>query len=201
MNIEDMPKNRRLWVLFYEFFKIALFVVGGGYAILLVAQDVFVKKHKWLRDGELTDMLTIIQTVPGLTAGNIAIYVGYRVAGMSGALLSLLGVALPSFIVITIVAMGFDAIPINHWAVQGAFLGVRTAMTGLTLVTLIQLWRKSMKDWIQYTLFAITFISIMLFHVNPGWLIFAGLGFGALYCSVICKELPLAAYDNEEIKK
>ncbi|MGN0849555.1 MAG: chromate transporter, partial [Victivallaceae bacterium] len=102
-----------LWLLFWEFFKIASFVVGGGFAILIVAEDVFVKKYHWLRDGELSDMLALIQTVPGLTAGNIAIYTGYRIAGTAGALLALTGVAMPSFIVITAIAAGFSALPLD----------------------------------------------------------------------------------------
>ncbi len=73
---QNVSKARMLWLLFWEFFKIASFVVGGGFAILIVAEDVFVKKYHWLRDGELSDMLALIQTVPGLTAGNIAIYTG-----------------------------------------------------------------------------------------------------------------------------
>ena len=106
----NVSKARMLWLLFWEFFKIASFVVGGGFAILIVAEDVFVKKYHWLRDGELSDMLALIQTVPGLTAGNIAIYTGYRIAGTAGALLALTGVAMPSFIVITAIAAGFSAL-------------------------------------------------------------------------------------------
>ena len=113
MNTEltSQPRGKVLWLLFYHFFKIALFVVGGGYAILLAAEEIFVKRLHWLKDGELMDMLAIIQTIPGLLAGNAAIYVGYRSAGRLGALVALTGVALPSFLVITIVAMGFSWIP------------------------------------------------------------------------------------------
>ncbi len=192
---------QKLWILFYEFFKIALFVVGGGFAILLVAQDVFVKKHHWLRDNELSDMLAIIQTVPGLTAGNVAIYAGYRVAGWRGALVALCGVATPSFLVITIIAMGFQALPLEHWAVQGAFLGVRTAMTGLMIAALAQIWRSSVKCKVQFALFLVAIMAVLIWHVNPAWLIFGSLAFGVIYCMVICRSLPPAAYEAESSGK
>ena len=74
--LSELPRGHVLWLLFFNFFKIALFVVGGGYAIILAAEDIFIRKLHWLRDGELMDMLAIIQTIPGLMAGNAAIYVG-----------------------------------------------------------------------------------------------------------------------------
>lgn len=66
--LSGLPRGRVLWLLFFNFFKIALFVVGGGYAIILAAEDIFIRKLHWLRDGELMDMLAIIQTIPGLMA-------------------------------------------------------------------------------------------------------------------------------------
>ena len=179
---ETISRKKAVWTLFFEFFKIATFVVGGGFAILVVAEDVFARRHKWLREGELSDMLAIIQTVPGLTAGNIAIYAGYRVAGVRGALAALAGVALPSFLVITVIAMGFGMIPMENKLIQGAFLGVRTAMTGLTLVALLRIWNGSVRDKVQMLLFLAGVFAIIAFHLNPGWLIGGSLLFGIIYC-------------------
>lgn len=172
-------------------------MVGGGFAILVVAEDVFARRHKWLREGELSDMLAIIQTVPGLTAGNIAIYAGYRVAGVRGALAALAGVALPSFLVITVIAMGFGMIPMENKLIQGAFLGVRTAMTGLTLVALLRIWNGSVRDKVQMLLFLAGVFAIIAFHLNPGWLIGGSLLFGIIYCMFICDKLPAAAESGE----
>lgn len=189
-----LPREKKyaLWILFREFFKIALFVVGGGFAILLVAEDVFVRKYPWLREGELSDMLALIQTVPGLTAGNVAIYVGYRVAGLSGALTALTAVALPSFLVITLVAMGFALIPMESAFVRGAFLGVRTAMTGLMLVALARIWKGSVRSPVQLLIFLAGIAGVVVFHVNPGWLIAGALLAGVLYCMGICRVFPRA---------
>lgn len=195
----EISRKRAIWILFFEFLKIATFVVGGGFAILVVAEDVFSKRHKWLREGELSDMLAIIQTVPGLTAGNIAIYSGYRVAGFWGALAALTGVALPSFLVITIIAMGFGMIPMENPLIQGAFLGVRTAMAGLTLVALLRVWNSSVRDRMQFLLFLAGVFAIIAFHLNPGWLIGGSLVFGVVYCMGICRKLPEAA-DRKEVE-
>ncbi|MDD4818072.1 MAG: chromate transporter [Victivallaceae bacterium] len=190
MTLNETPYRRRLWILFREFFCIALFVVGGGFAILLVAEQVFVRKRQWLRAGELTDMLALIQTVPGLTAGNIAIYVGHRVAGFPGALLALFAVALPSFIVITLVAVGFDFLPMDNVLFRGAFIGVRTAMAGLTLVVIFQIWRGSVRNKTQLTLCVLGTLAVLFFHLNPGWLILAGLLFGVIYGTGLRLPLP-----------
>ncbi len=195
---ETTSRKKAIWILFFEFFKIATFVVGGGFAILIVAEDVFAKRHKWLREGELSDMLAIIQTVPGLTAGNIAIYAGYRVAGFWGALAALTGVALPSFLVITFIAMGFGMIPMDNKLIQGAFLGVRTAMAGLTFVALLRIWNGSVRDKVQILLFLAGVFAIVAFHLNPGWLIGGSLLFGVVYCMLICEKLPDAANEPEE---
>ena len=195
----EISRKRAIWILFFVFLKIATFVVGGGFAILVVAEDVFSKRHKWLREGELSDMLAIIQTVPGLTAGNIAIYAGYRVAGFWGALAALTGVALPSFLVITIIAMGFGMIPMENPLIQGAFLGVRTAMAGLTLVALLRVWNSSVRDRMQFLLFLAGVFAIIAFHLNPGWLIGGSLVFGVVYCMGICRKLPEAA-DRKEVE-
>ena len=127
--LANVPFGKRIRLLFWNFFKIALFVVGGGYAIILAAEEIFVRKLRWLKDGELLEMLTVIQAIPGLTAGNAAIYVGYRTAGQWGALAALVAVALPSYIIICLVSLGFGVIPMENLYVQGAFIGVRTALS------------------------------------------------------------------------
>ena len=75
-----MSDVRKLWLLFWEMFKIALCVVGGGFAILAVADEVFAKKRKWTEEGEIVSHLPIFQMIPGIIAGNTAVYVGRKVA-------------------------------------------------------------------------------------------------------------------------
>ncbi len=178
--LEQMPRRAVLWLLFRNFFLIALFVVGGGYAIILAAEEIFVRKLRWLKDGELFEMLTVIQTVPGLTAGNAAIYVGYRSAGQLGALVALVAVALPSYVVICLVAMGFDAIPMENVYVQGAFIGVRTALCGLTLAAVIRFWPKAVRGIAGLLAAALSFELVAFSHVNLAIPLAAGVAAGIL---------------------
>ena len=193
----EIPRRKRLRILFWEFFKIACYVVGGGFAILVAAEDIFVRKYRWMRENELSDMLALIQTVPGLTAGNIAIYAGNRIAGTLGALAALAGVATPSFLIITLVAFGFHALPMAHPLVQGAFLGVRTAMTALTLVAALRILRGSLRDGFQGAVVLLAMALVMLFHVNPGWIIGGGLLLGPVWCFGVLRRLPPAAEEDE----
>ena len=133
--------------LFWEWFKIALFVVGGGYAIIVVADEVFGRKLKWLKDGELLEHLPIISSVPGLIAGNSAIYVGLKVCGRLGAVIALIGVALPSIAIFLTVSVGFEFIPKDNVWIEGAFLGLRSALSGVIAGTIWRTLTKSGMDW------------------------------------------------------
>ena len=133
--------------LFWEWFKIALFVVGGGYAIIVVADEVFGRKLKWLEEGELLEHLPIISSIPGLIAGNSAIYVGLKARGRIGALVALAGVALPSILIFLAVSVGFGFIPKENRWIEGAFLGLRSALSGVIAGTIWRTLRKSRIDW------------------------------------------------------
>ncbi len=133
--------------LFWEWFKIALFVVGGGYAIIVVADEVFGRKLRWIGDGELLEHLPIISSVPGLIAGNSAIYVGLKVRGRLGAVVALFGVALPSIAIFLAVSVGFDLIPKDSAWIEGAFLGLRSALSGVIAGTIWRTLAKSGVDW------------------------------------------------------
>ena len=133
--------------LFWEWFKIAFFVVGGGYAIIVVADEVFGRRLKWLEEGELLEHLPIISSIPGLIAGNSAIYVGLKTHGRIGALVALTGVALPSILIFLAVTVGFGCMPKDNIWIEGAFLGLRSALSGIIAGTIWKTLRKSRIDW------------------------------------------------------
>lgn len=135
--------------LFVEFFKISLFVIGGGYAIIAVADSVFAKR-KWTQEGELLDELPVFQMLPGIIATHTAVYVGRKVAGLPGAIVSVMAVALPSVVIFTAVAMGYDALPLDNLYLLSAFVGLRSALTGIIAATVIRSWTKATKDVFFY---------------------------------------------------
>ena len=125
----------RCRVLFCTFFKIALFVVGGGLAMLPVIEEVFLRKHKWLNKKEILDMVVLTQTVPGLIAVNASLYVGSRIAGFIGSVAALIGVMIPSLLIICSIAYFFPDLSPNNPYITSGFSGIRSAVTGVFAVT------------------------------------------------------------------
>ena len=115
--------------LFYTFFKIGLFTFGGGYAMIHMITSEVVSLG-WATDSEIIDFIAISESTPGPFAVNIATFIGMRTGGMFGAVCTTLGVVLPSFIIILIVARLFDRFSKSR-AVQGFLWGVRPAVIGL----------------------------------------------------------------------
>ena len=187
--LTGVPFGKRLWLLFWNFFKIALLVVGGGYAIILAAEEIFVRRLRWLKDGELLEMLTVIQAVPGLMAGNAAIYVGHRTAGQWGALIALIAVALPSYLLICLVSANFAVIPADNLYVQGAFIGVRSALSALTIVAIIRLFPKVVRGKIGFAAALFTLETVYFYRWNPAVLLAGGIVAGiAKGVTVHCRK-------------
>ena len=114
---------------FITFFKIGLFTFGGGYAMIpLIAQDTI--KNGWISLETLTDFIGISESTPGPFAVNIATFIGYQVQNIPGSIFTTLGVVLPSFFIILIIARYFQTIRDNFY-VESAFNGLRPATLGL----------------------------------------------------------------------
>ena len=119
--------------LFYIFFYIGLFTFGGGYAMIGMIQEEVVK-HAWISEDALIDFIAISESTPGPFAINIATFIGSQTGGILGAACATLGVVLPSFIIILLVAMVMKRILKNKF-VQGGLNGVRPIVISLILST------------------------------------------------------------------
>lgn len=172
---------RRYLSLFWEFLKISLFVVGGGYAIIVVADEVFGRKLKWLKEGELLDHLPVFQMVPGLIAGNTAIYTGLKVAGRLGAVVALVAVALPSFLIFLGVSCGYAFLPVGNPWVESALLGLRAALTGIVFGTLMKSWRRSVVGAYGYVTVVVASALLIGCGVNVVAVLLAAMAAGVLW--------------------
>lgn len=172
---------RRYLSLFWEFLKIALFVVGGGYAIIVVADEVFGRRLKWLKEGELLDHLPVFQMVPGLIAGNTAIYTGLKVAGRLGAVVALVAVALPSFLIFLGVSCGYAFLPVGNPWVESALLGLRAALTGIVFGTLMKSWRRSVVGAYGYVTVVVASALLIGCGVNVVAVLLAAMAAGVLW--------------------
>lgn len=124
--------------LFFEFFKTGLFAIGGGLATLPFLQEISVRTG-WFSLSELQDMIAVSESTPGPIGVNMATYAGFTAAGIPGALCATLGLILPSFIIILIIA-GFLKRFKNSPYVEAAFSGLRPASTALIAAVLLSLF-------------------------------------------------------------
>ncbi|GAB6138179.1 chromate transporter [Halanaerobaculum tunisiense] len=116
-------------LLYWEFFKIGLFSIGGGLATLPLLQQV-IEKYGWITNQQLLDMIAIAESTPGPIGINVATFVGYDTADLVGGLVAPIGLATPSVIIILVIARYF--IKFNqHPVVRGALSGIRPAVAGL----------------------------------------------------------------------
>ncbi|MBR4703936.1 MAG: chromate transporter [Oscillospiraceae bacterium] len=125
--------------LFWTFFKIGLFTFGGGYAMLPLIQAA-VEEKGWLGAEELLNFIAVSESTPGPFAVNISTYIGSRLGGIPGAACATLGVALPSLIIILLVARFYARFRESRW-VKGVMSGLKPAVIGLIAAALLSLGR------------------------------------------------------------
>ena len=123
--------------LFITFFKIGLFTFGGGYAMIPMIREEVVN-HGWLMQEELVNFIAISESTPGPFAINIATYVGKVTLGIPGSIMCTLGVVLPSFIVILIVARIYDRFR-KSTLVSGMMKGLKPAVVGLIAAAMLSI--------------------------------------------------------------
>jgi chromate transporter len=165
---------------FKTFFKIGIFTLGGGYAMIPLIEEEVVNRHKWVSKEEMLDLIAIAQSCPGVFAINISIFIGYKLNKERGALATALGTALPSFLIILLIAMFFHQFEDNK-VVAAMFRGIRPAVVALIAVPTFNLAKQAKLN--KWTLWIpiVSALLIWLFGVSPIWIIIAaGLG-GYLY--------------------
>ncbi|MBP3548604.1 MAG: chromate transporter [Rikenellaceae bacterium] len=166
---------RELLTMFGSFFKIGLFTFGGGYAMVPIIQREVIDRRGWVDRDEFVELLTLAQSAPGPIALNTSVFVGYKMRGYAGALAALLGVVVPAFTVILIVAIYFAQFRENVY-VNAAFKGMRPAVVALIVSPIVSLSR-GMGAW-KYALAAAVALFVWWSGVSPIWLIIVAAGVG-----------------------
>lgn len=164
-----MNKNG-LFDIFKIFFLIGAQLLGGGYVIVPLLKKYVIDEKKWMNEEELTDFYAMAQCLPGIIAGNIAVLCGYRIKGIPGAIAAISGTVLPAFISIIVIANILSEI-LNNNQIQNAFWGIRIAVTVLILITVKELWKKSVNSFFTYILFFCVFFSFLFLPVSPAAII------------------------------
>ena len=155
---------KKIIELFVTFFKIGLFTFGGGYAMISIIEDNCVEKKKWITHDEMMNVTVIAESTPGPIAINCATFVGYKVAGMMGAVFATLGVVLPSFVIILIISFFLDnflEIPV----IANAFMGIKVAVGILILNAGITMLKKMKKKLLPRVIMVCSLIIMFCINV------------------------------------
>ena len=120
--------------MFLVFVKIGLFTIGGGPAMIPLIRDEFVEKQKWIGDEDITDVLALSQSLPGVIAVNASTFLGYRLGGLKGSLVATIGVVLPSFVIIFVIVTAFTSSGFDQYPnILKFFDGINSAITALLI--------------------------------------------------------------------
>ena len=140
---------------------------SGGYAIVGLMKDKFVNKKQWISEDEMIDLLAIAQSAPGPIAINTSVLVGYRICGLIGAIVTMLGTALPPLIIMSIVAVCYEQfkdIQVIRYIMHGMQAGVAALLVSVTIDLFTNLTKQ--KSLLSYIVFVIAFILIKFTNVH-----------------------------------
>ncbi len=173
-------KTKEYWEIFLLFFKLGAFTFGGGYAMIPLIRNEVVSKRGWIEDEEFMDMLALAQSAPGPIALNTALFVGNNRLGFKGSLLSGLGVIIPSFVIILIIAIFLVQFKENP-IVERIFKGIRPAVVALIAAPLFILGKSAKVNKSNVWIPVVVALLVWLLGVSPIYIILCSIVLGLLY--------------------
>lgn len=164
--------------LFLSTFYLSAFTFGGGFVIIPLMKKKFVEQLGWIEEEEMLNLVAIAQASPGAVAVNAAILVGYRIAGLLGALISILGTVLPPLIIISVISLFYIAFRSNV-VVNAVLQGMQAGVAAVIIDVVFNLGGGILKDkeWVATTLMIGAFIATYVFKIN---VIFIIIGCGCI---------------------
>jgi chromate transporter len=155
------------WTLFFSTFTLSAFTIGGGYVIVPLMQKRFVNELQWLDEEEMLDLVAIAQSSPGPIAVNTSIIVGYRMAGIFGSLITVVGTVLPPLIIITVISYFYEAFrqnPIVNALLLGMQAGIAAVIVNVVFNMAAQIVEK--KQLVPIVMMILAFIATLFLDVN-----------------------------------
>jgi chromate transporter len=168
--------------LFLLYFLIGAFTIGGGFAMIPFIRREIIEKRAWMKDQQFLDNLSIAQSLPGPVVVNLSLLTGYHLRGLKGGLLSLLGVVIPSFWIIIIIAVFLWQYQENS-LVQAAFMGIRPVVLALIISAVLKLGRKVFLGYRPLLLFILFLTGLVIFNIHPIFIIISSAIIGFLWSS------------------
>lgn len=166
--------------LFFTFSRIGAFTFGGGYAMLpMLEKEVVAKKH-WAAEDELLDYFAVGQCTPGVIAVNVSTFIGYKIKGLAGAVAATVGIIVPSFLIILVLAAFLNNFASNPY-IQHALGGIRAAVAALIVTSVIKLWKSGVKGLLGILIFTAIFLLSIFLSLSPILIVAAAILCGIFY--------------------
>lgn len=172
--------EKTFWNIYKTFFKVGTLLLGGGYVILPLLQSELVEKKKWSTDDELCEYYALGQSVPGIIAANMSIFVGHKLLGQRGAIAAATGIITPAFLAIVLIAKILEELVKYHF-VKSIFWGVGIGVILLVFLAVKEMWNKSVTDKFALAIAIAAFILSALLKVSPVLIIISSAVAGILY--------------------
>ena len=188
---------KKMWQLFFTFFKIGAFTLGGGYAMLSMVEKAVVDKKRWIPTDEFWDMIAVIQSLPGVFAVNTALYVGHKVGGTKGAIAAMLGAIIPSIVIILLLATIFKEyrdLPV----VERIFKGIRPCVVALILAPSLRMIKSAKVTWKTIIIPITAVVLIVWCKVSPAMVILAAIG-GSLIFAIFMERKMKQQRKEEQV--
>ena len=184
--------------LFAAFFKIGLFTFGGGMSMLPMLQRELVESKQWLTEEEILNYFAIGQCTPGIIAVNVATFCGYKRAGLSGAIVSTIGMVCPSWIVITLIAGSVSRFSDIAW-IQRAMKGIYVAVAALLARAVFTFGKKIITDLVTAVIAVAAFFAMSVWNVSGILIVLAAGIIG--FCAQIIRNGKRASVRRKEDKE
>lgn len=174
--------------LFWTFFKIGLFTFGGGYAMISIIHKEAVEKNNWINDEDMNNIIVVAESTPGPISVNSATFIGYKVGKIIGAIFAIIGLILPSLIIITLITIFLNYFK-DNLVISYAFEGIRAAIIILIIEAIFKLSKPLNKNSFFYSLMIVSFTLNFFFNISAILLIFTGLILGLLKQFILEKKV------------
>lgn len=187
-----MEKNIKFYLkLFSSTFYLSAFTFGGGYVIVPLMKKKFVEQYHWIEEKEMLDLIAIAQSSPGAIAVNASILIGYRLAGVFGSMITILGTVLPPFIILSIISIAYTAFKnslIVSYVLRGMQAGVAAVIIDVVISMVIDLLKE--KKAIPIVVMIGVFIAAYFFHISVILLILISgiIGVAEMYFIIVKRE-------------
>ncbi len=167
-------KRTLLWRLFLSTLYLSAFTFGGGYVIVTLMKKKFVDEYHWIDEEEMLDLVAIAQAAPGAIAVNGAIVVGYKLAGIVGALVSILGTVIPPFVIISLISLCYEVFQSNTY-VKLVLDGMQAGVAAVIAEVVYEMAGGVLaeKDWVAVGIMVGAFFFSWVLEVNVVFVILA----------------------------